>query len=115
MLFILVSYCFFFNDTTTTEIYTLSLHDALPIYWQFGGKCWRPWMLKSSFLRGANLDVLAECPIPGHRFLGDLDRKSTRLNSSHITISYAVFCLKKKKNERVGKQISTEHNEITIK
>src|SRR6266850_3081137 len=68
---------FFFNDTATTEIYTLSLHDALPT-------C-------SSRL----------CSSPGARCFnrkvsGRSDRKSTRLNSSHLVISYAVFCLKKK-------------------
>src|SRR3989442_3361458 len=70
---------FFFNDTATTEIYTLSLHDALPI-----------WL----------------CPLGRHAGPGPgrapaaqrgADRKSTRLNSSHVRISYAVFCLKKKK------------------
>src|SRR6266852_6822990 len=69
---------FFFNDTATTEIYTLSLHDALPILERFG----KP-------------KVAAEGgppPRPGK------DRKSTRLNSSHGSISYAVFCLKKKNN-----------------
>src|SRR5574341_1693589 len=70
---------FFFNDTATTEIYTLSLHDALPI--------WGP-----------------ERPLPLPGFLAsqshhEKDRKSTRLNSSHQLISYAVFCLKKKKNK----------------
>src|ERR1039457_7391289 len=66
---------FFFNDTATTEIYTLSLHDALPILsmvwmvWPPDRLCFRRWCL---------------------------DRKSTRLNSSHLVISYAVFCLKKK-------------------
>src|SRR3712207_8555576 len=83
---------FFFNDTATTEIYTLSLHDALPIF----------------------SDVMRALAVPGGAFLsawshsypvadglpGDdgalLDRKSTRLNSSHANISYAVFCLKKK-------------------
>src|ERR1035441_2580481 len=70
---------FFFNDTATTEIYTLSLHDALPIWW---AATWfaAPW--RSSF----------PAPEPP-----SLDRKSTRLNSSHLGISYAVFCLKKKK------------------
>src|SRR6266851_8399236 len=73
---------FFFNDTATTEIYTLSLHDALPI---FG-----PTRLLDGHVHDrAVLDVDA----------GAEDRKSTRLNSSHITISYAVFYLKKKKNQ----------------
>src|SRR5574337_1682081 len=70
---------FFFNDTATTEIYTLSLHDALPI-------CWPPWPRRRT--RPA---VGGRCPAT--------DRKSTRLNSSHHSISYAVFCLKKKKNK----------------
>src|SRR6266699_6261088 len=70
---------FFFNDTATTEIYTLSLHDALPIGHHVvkrsqGGSDW-------------DLDALVA------------DRKSTRLNSSHVRISYAVFCLKKKKGK----------------
>src|SRR2546430_8459181 len=69
---------FFFNDTATTEIYTLSLHDALPI-------CFCPW--------GGNPWSVARSRCP----LISLDRKSTRLNSSHSQISYAVFCLKKKK------------------
>src|SRR6267143_2381022 len=68
---------FFFNDTATTEIYTLSLHDALPI---FGGPKTPP---------ATPTDLVAS---PGFE-----DRKSTRLNSSHSSISYAVFCLKKKK------------------
>src|SRR2546430_7651402 len=72
---------FFFNDTATTEIYTLSLHDALPI----SGSC-RPRLQ----VRRAGAQVRA-------RTAGGLDRKSTRLNSSHSQISYAVFCLKKKK------------------
>src|SRR5437588_11412144 len=80
---------FFFNDTATTEIYTLSLHDALPIS-HFAGtysaisrqriSTWR----RSSSDRG--------------------DRKSTRLNSSHTVISYAVFCLKKKKKKKKKKK-----------
>src|ERR1035437_10931199 len=76
----LASFFFFFNDTATTEIYTLSLHDALPICvclcLRFG---------------------------PDSRWLGwrSTDRKSTRLNSSHANISYAVFCLKKNKNNRI--------------
>src|SRR3712207_7524886 len=82
---------FFFNDTATTEIYTLSLHDALPIYEppqgaQQGGS--RPPRAgrRPGACRGGVLSLR-------HR---PLDRKSTRLNSSHANISYAVFCLKKK-------------------
>src|SRR5260221_10327436 len=88
---------FFFNDTATTEIYTLSLHDALPISfaahhamslhvssiaWQIRG---------SALARDTSVQQMSE-------FTERLrDRKSTRLNSSHTVISYAVFCLKKKK------------------
>src|SRR5437667_3796872 len=70
---------FFLNDTATTEIYTLSLHDALPISTLFGA-----------------LVVPVAAAMVGFGGQVPLDRKSTRLNSSHITISYAVFCLKKK-------------------
>src|SRR2546421_3093540 len=74
------TYFFFFNDTATTEIYTLSLHDALPISCsELGSRT------------GADYAAGLCCSsIP-------IDRKSTRLNSSHDQISYAVFCLKKKK------------------
>src|SRR6266851_7501434 len=76
---------FFFNDTATTEIYTLSLHDALPI-------------CRGHSQDGARLEELAPADADRvHRPPERPDRKSTRLNSSHITISYAVFCLKKKK------------------
>src|SRR2546426_4377754 len=90
---------FFFNDPATTEIYTLPLHDALPIF--------------------ANRPQAASCPTSEHTHPKSdirnpsepfpctlsfsefpqimIDRKSTRLNSSHLVISYAVFCLKKKK------------------
>src|SRR2546430_4375589 len=85
---------FFFNDTATTEIYTLSLHDALPIC-----VVCKPvpivWIFASA--SGRFLSVLACHPagsVPPPR---TGDRKSTRLNSSHSQISYAVFCLKKKK------------------
>src|SRR3712207_7030765 len=102
--------CFFFNDTATTEIYTLSLHDALPIFIA---------MIKNSAVIGATLalatdllktareinnDTLQTVPVFFWAACGYLlltipttDRKSTRLNSSHANISYAVFCLKKKK------------------
>src|SRR3712207_7998508 len=101
---------FFFNDTATTEIYTLSLHDALPIYVPLVGP---------EVVRRPPLVELAHDPVARHlgedRRRGDAggdtislphrqpgrvqpvkDRKSTRLNSSHANISYAVFCLKKK-------------------
>src|SRR5207249_9718753 len=77
---------FFFNDTPTTEIYTLSLHDALPIC----AACSR-WGLGPQGAGGGG----HRRGDPGPRVAGD--RKSTRLNSSHVSISYAVFCLKKKK------------------
>src|SRR5438034_4958653 len=79
---------FFFNDTATTEIYTLSLHDALPI--------------STPPRNSRNSPITPEwgCAVwrSGRRLWRD--RKSTRLNSSHTVISYAVFCLKKKKKEK---------------
>src|SRR5215216_7315651 len=83
-IFFLFFFCFcffFFNDTATTEIYTLSLHDALPI--------------------DPGEPPRADYPVtvPDDRRQTGIDRKSTRLNSSHQIISYAVFCLKKKKKK----------------
>src|SRR2546426_7961860 len=83
---------FFFNDTATTEIYTLSLHDALPIL--KGGVL--P-LFAGSPDRAARLDQRQQ---PGRTHRRRRDRKSTRLNSSHLVISYAVFCLKKKKKTK---------------
>src|SRR3712207_9529525 len=96
---------FFFNDTATTEIYTLSLHDALPI-------C-PSWPAMPASIRAVSGTVRPIGPStdsgiwpisrrsdgtnPGE---GRKDRKSTRLNSSHANISYAVFCLKKKNKEK---------------
>ena len=91
---------FFFNDTATTEIYTLSLHDALPIFQfpcahltvrDFHSRlgCERSYVLCDGVDR---IDAVVE-----EERLPPADRKSTRLNSSHALISYAVFCLKKKK------------------
>src|SRR3712207_7252851 len=91
---------FFFNDTATTEIYTLSLHDALPIS-IFG----HPTILCRAIYHG-EIKLILGCTQVTHEvehhfvhLLGATigDRKSTRLNSSHANISYAVFCLKKKK------------------
>src|SRR3712207_8846920 len=84
---------FFFNDTATTEIYTLSLHDALPIF-VLGPRLDRETRGPEHRL-GAG--AVGRPPIgPVVRVLALEDRKSTRLNSSHANISYAVFCLKKK-------------------
>src|SRR3712207_7366274 len=84
---------FFFNDTATTEIYTLSLHDALPILTKYvaSNSLTKHEWNNSVFLKG---DVANEI-----KKLKEQDRKSTRLNSSHANISYAVFCLKKKKQQ----------------
>src|SRR3712207_7107554 len=94
---------FFFNDTATTEIYTLSLHDALPI-----SACWlRSPAWTSAAYRGLRASTPRRNAVkiaPGSASgrpvsrlsTYQIDRKSTRLNSSHANISYAVFCLKKK-------------------
>src|SRR5438552_9150699 len=82
--------CFYFIDTPTTEIYTLSLHDALPIFLARVYELDR--ILEADDIEAARLVQV----IDHRRERGD--RKSTRLNSSHQIISYAVFCLKKKNN-----------------
>src|SRR3712207_7692944 len=105
--------CFFFNDTATTEIYTLSLHDALPIFLlrmrgtaKIGNRtavtvaAMRIRMRSSTRVRPLRL-------IPG---CSHEDRKSTRLNSSHANISYAVFCLKKKINQLYSLQYLHYHS-----
>src|SRR2546427_8315136 len=103
----LIFFFFFFNDTATTEIYTLSLHDALPI---------------SAEAEHTVLGVEAAAQDVGHqdqhlvaiqvaKAVVDADRKSTRLNSSHSQISYAVFCLKKKKKTKPQHK-TTMNNEI---
>src|SRR2546422_11401683 len=102
ILFSVFLFFFFFNDTATTEIYTLSLHDALPI-WVVKNL----WLIPALPLLAAGLTALAQQR--HRRFASSLailsmsasDRKSTRLNSSHGYISYAVFCLKKKKKKYV--------------
>src|SRR3712207_7296195 len=104
---------FFFNDTATTEIYTLSLHDALPI--------WGSTLTLAGYLdAGGVAGALTRTAEAAYAALGeetradarpllvrladvdDGDRKSTRLNSRHAHISYAVFCLKKKKMRRIN-------------
>src|SRR3712207_7182390 len=100
-----LSYFFFFNDTATTEIYTLSLHDALPISEMIS------YLEKTYGVNQKHVEKEIMIVINGvdASVLGG-DRKSTRLNSSHANISYAVFCLKKKKkiaNMHVLKKIMT--------
>src|SRR3712207_7047648 len=99
----------FFNDTATTEIYTLSLHDALPIFKRRRRRY--PSELRHHVHAGAiglGLDV-RRGPVVRPAYPGNAgDRKSTRLNSSHANISYAVFCLKKK-----TKYITSSHLCIT--
>src|SRR5215469_17870041 len=92
---------FFFNDTATTEIYTLSLHDALPIPGMgFNSlNCWMP---------------ISYSPRAILRPTG-VDRKSTRLNSSHVEISYAVFCLKKKKKKKRVFLLKKKKKKINIR
>src|SRR5436853_2945492 len=94
------SYFFFFNDTATTEIYTLSLHDALPI-------CFRLHDGHQSAIRANSVALAA----PADDVDKEADRKRTRLNSSHLGISYAVFCLKKKKKKKQNK-ITIENKRI---
>src|SRR5688572_33056442 len=85
---------FFFNDTATTEIYTLSLHDALPI---------------SASARSSQYSSLSSWFGSFETSAMRRDRKSTRLNSSHSQISYAVFCLKKKKKKKKNNQLLNKH------
>src|SRR2546430_5457559 len=87
---------FFFNDTATTEIYTLSLHDALPISTLPKWTDWTTTKVKPESKR--KFDGYLRKMIAAYK---SADRKSTRLNSSHSQISYAVFCLKKKKNKLI--------------
>src|SRR3712207_6966912 len=99
---------FFFNDTATTEIYTLSLHDALPISADIHHALAHR-QRRVGYLSGHGLAQLGNAEVTQSAVVDDVieefgvhiigqtvDRKSTRLNSSHANISYAVFCLKKK-------------------
>src|SRR5256885_9116260 len=108
-------YSFFFNDTATTEIYTLSLHDALPIY--------HVALLARRQRSLAALDELDQVHTEARdqrvadlaglqriEHLLELDRKSTRLNSSHLVISYAVFSLKKKNNRMTPLYVCSQHH-----
>src|SRR3712207_8400490 len=89
---------FFFNDTATTEIYTLSLHDALPICWLCQNHL--PDFLESPGGNAGPTSQMSQNQVTEMPKAPAEDRKSTRLNSSHANISYAVFCLKKKKKKK---------------
>src|SRR5438105_10377717 len=106
-------YIFFLHDTATTEIYTLSLHDALPIYWREQlSPGWERRAADTRSIRQRKSRPRVSIPPRGCRpnrrrtrwavttLVMRTDRKSTRLNSSHEWRSYAVFCLKKKRNEK---------------
>src|SRR5438309_4244122 len=88
---------FFFNDTAPTEIYTLSLHDALPIC---GSRYRSSIFVSRTFVSSVTWPFVSRITWLVYR-----DRKSTRLNSSHSSISYAVFCLKKKKNNETNMKL----------
>src|SRR5437868_12152016 len=100
---LLNSLLFFFNDTAPTEIYTLSLHDALPISPARTPPTRAPPRNRPS---GSRLGPAAPHPGPD-----EVDRKSTRLNSSHVSISYAVFCLKKKKKKKQYKHVQEQKSD----
>src|SRR3712207_8340410 len=89
--------CFFFKDTATTEIYTLSLHDALPIFvfQDPDDQLFLPTVGRDVAFGPANLGLRGDALAARVDAALAADRKSTRLNSSHANISYAVFCLKK--------------------
>src|SRR5690625_5863558 len=87
---------FLFNAPATTEIYTLSLHDALPIYEETNEVVGYNVFNASRYFSNLTDGKLKM----DDKMKEELDRKSTRLNSSHVAISYAVFCLKKKKNTK---------------
>src|SRR5258707_3385923 len=88
---------FFFNDTATTEIYTLSLHDALPICRSMKRRSSSSSRRPAAWASGRWPLAATASRLSNHS--SATDRKSTRLNSSHANISYAVFCLKKKKKK----------------
>src|SRR3712207_8103412 len=98
-----VYYVFFFNDTATTEIYTLSLHDALPISQMASSLTVQPISVAPATSAAVMAEMPSRCTSSAPTGVWNAsdariaaDRKSTRLNSSHANISYAVFCLKKK-------------------
>src|SRR3989440_6973679 len=106
---------FFFNDTATTEIYTLSLHDALPIYVDAAHAGSAALCPELRWIHAGVEHADSYCFNPHKWMLTNFDcedRKSTRLNSSHDQISYAVFCLKKKKKDTKTHLISASSNKL---
>src|SRR5207248_6874610 len=104
-----------YTDTSTTEIYTLSLHDALPIWSRRPAPLRRSWPRRTLVEGGLDAVGLGLCQQALMLDEGSPDRKSTRLNSSHRTISYAVFCLKKKKKKKnKSKRIKDEKVKLEI-
>src|SRR2546430_13312428 len=102
----LIYFFFFFNDTATTEIYTLSLHDALPISLHLASP-----LINRDHPRISVHPLHIRHPrVPR----APIDRKSTRLNSSHSQISYAVFCLKKKKTNKNDIHNNKSHYRLSI-
>src|SRR5690625_6580073 len=97
---------FFITDSANAEIYTISLHDALPILFYFEN---RSFVFDTKSLK---------CEVSAYVFRGHgfslLDRKSTRLNSSHVANSYAAFCLKKKNLEAEREKAKEEHDPEVI-
>src|SRR2546430_11527661 len=110
-----ISILFFFNDTATTEIYTLSLHDALPISVFSGWYGEQDYNTDARYAERNVFPITLE-PNESRAFLTpgsvSIDRNSTRLNSSHSQISYAVFCLKKKKRICSLRIASMCHNSV---
>src|SRR5207249_9786125 len=114
-LYPLVYFLFFFNVPSSTAIYTLSLHDALPIYQLYESVTVSlvyalRWTRDSSSLIAVEQIAHGSDAVVLHRNARDwtsfrIDRKSTRLNSSHVSISYAVFCLKKKRLQNLIRRV----------
>src|SRR5699024_12218947 len=103
----------FFNDSASTEIYTLSLHDALPIFHDVDLVDEADTIAESE----KRLQTLVDYARQKQEDSGviDQDRKSTRLNSSHVSISYAVFCLKKKiKKKKIHKHVKINTTELSV-
>src|SRR5205814_5220144 len=106
---------FFFTATPPTEFYTLSLHDALPISFRSSS----PISASTRAAKDASRTCSSSRPVRTRRARSSgsiwRDRKSTRLNSSHLGISYAVFCLKKKKKKKKKKTINNKNRRTSLR